>query len=57
MPPHKRTPMQIPFFIIIGDFNTIQDSTLDRSPGAREYYKKTAGLVNNFKLEYSLVDP
>ena len=44
--------------IIIGDFNTVQDAELDRPPGAKEYYKKkTARLINNFKLDNSLVDP
>ena len=44
--------------IIIGDFNTVQDDNMDRPLGAKEYYKKkTARLINNFKLDNSLVDP
>ena len=44
--------------IIIGDFNTIQIPPLDRDSNPKTYYKKnTAKVINDFKLDYSMVDP
>ena len=44
--------------IIIGDFNVIQTQQLDRHPNPKSYYKKnTAKTINNFKLDYAMVDP
>ena len=44
--------------IIIGDFNAIQIPQLDRHPNPETYYKKkTAKIINDFKLDYAMVDP
>ena len=44
--------------IIIGDFNTALDPTLDRKNNTIKYQKiRTSKLINDFALDNSLVDP
>ena len=44
--------------IIIGDFNTTLDPTLDRKNNSIKYQKiRTSKLINDFTLDNSLVDP